>query len=202
MIQIKRITYPPKGAFGFFSCIPFWGANSKFRRKVKRILLSRASSAFQNEIEAMWSLLDLSAEEMREIRECIRKNIGWPNALFLPSDSFLALAPLEIDRYDAFAPDTDTVNDIFLILNPGVKETMKSDRSIGGALVRSAVRNGDLPLMDPALITPEHTILDVLQIILSEGNAQIGLCIQLHVTATHGKLTALGDDEHLDAGVG
>ena len=167
MVQIETITYPPKSAFGFFSGVPFWGANSKFGKKVKRILLLRAS--FQNKIEAMWSLLDLPAEETREIRECIRKNIGWPNALFLPSDSFLALAPLDGDRYDAFMPDTDTVNDIFLILNPGVKETMKSDRSIGGALVRSAVRNGDLPLMDPALITPEHTILDVLQIILSEG---------------------------------
>ncbi len=167
MVQIERIAYPPKSEFGFFSGVPIWGANSRFRRKVKRILLSRAS--FQNEIEAMWSLLDLPAQETREIRECIRKNIGWPNALFLPSDSFLALAPFEIDRYDAFAPDTDTLNDIFLILNPGVKETMKSDKSIGGALVRSAVRNGDLPLMDPALITPEHTILDALQIILSEG---------------------------------
>ena len=117
----------------------------------------------------MWPLLDLPAQETREIRECIRKRIGWPNVLFLPSDSFLALAPFEIDRYDSFMPDTDTVNDIFLILNPGVKETMKSDRSIGAALVRSAVRCGDLPLMDPALITPEHTILDALQIILSEG---------------------------------
>ena len=167
MVPVELIQYPPKSAFGFFSGVPIWGANSKFRKKVKRILLSRAS--FQNEIEAMWSLLDLPAQETREIRECIRKNIGWPNALFLPSDSFLALAPFDGDRYDAFTPDTDTVNDIFLILNPGVKETMKSDRSIGGALVRSAVRNGDLPLMDPALITPEHTILDVLQIILSEG---------------------------------
>jgi len=169
MVQIELIKLPPRSAFGFFSGVPFWGANSKFRKKVKRILLSRASSSFKNEIESMWSLLDLPAQETREIRECIRKNIGWPNALFLPSDSFLALAPLEIDRYDAFAPDTDTLNDIFLILNPGVKETMKSDRSIGGALVRSAVRNGDLPLMDPALITPEHTILEALQIILSEG---------------------------------
>ena len=169
MVPVELIQYPPKSTFGFFSGVPFWGANSKFRKKVKRILLSRASSAFQNEIEAMWSLLDLPVQQTREIRECIRKNIGWPNALFLPSDSFLALAPFEIDRYDSFAPDTDTLNDIFLILNPGVKETMKSDRSIGGAMVRSAIRNGDLPLMDPALIMPEHTILDALQIILSEG---------------------------------
>ena len=167
MVPVELIQYPPKSAFGFFSGVPILGANSKFRKKVKRILLSRAS--FQNEIEAMWELLDLPTEETREIRECIRKNIGWPNSLFLPSDSFLALAPFDGDRYDAFMPDTDTVNDIFLILNPGVKETMKSDRSIGGALVRSAVRNGDLPLMDPALITPEHTILEALQIILSEG---------------------------------
>ena len=167
MVPVELIKLPPKSEFGFFSGVPFWGANSKFRKKVKRILLSRVS--FQNEIEAMWSLLDLPTEETRELRACIRKNIGWPNALFLPSDAFLALAPLDGDRYDAFMPDTDTVNDIFLLLNPGVKETMKSDRSIGGALVRSAVRNGDLPLMDPALITPEYTILDVLQIIFSEG---------------------------------
>ena len=171
MVQIETLTYPPKSAFGFFSGVPFWGANSKFRKKVKRILLSRVS--FRNEIEAMWPLLDLPAQETREIRECIRKRIGWPNVLFLPSDSFLALAPFEIDRYDSFMPDTDTVNDIFLILNPRVKETMKSDRSIGGALVRSAVWCGDLPLMDPSLITPEHTILDALQIIISEGKRDL-----------------------------
>ena len=169
MVPVELIKLPPKNAFGFFSGVPVWGANSKFRKKVKRILLLRASSSFQNEIEAMWSLLDLPTQETREIRECILKRIGWPNALFLPSDSFLALAPFEIDRYNAFTADTDTVNDIFLILNPGVKETMKSDRSIGGALVRSAVWCGDLPLMDPSLITPEHTILDALQIIISEG---------------------------------
>ncbi len=169
MVPVELIQYPPKNAFGFFSGVPVWGANSRFRRKVKRILLSRASSAFQNEIEAMWSLLDLPEQETREIRESIRKNIGWPNALFLPSDSFLALAPLEVDRYDAFMPDTDTVNDIFLILHPRLTDTTPSDRSIGGALVRSAVRNGDLPLMDTALITPEHTILDALQIIIAEG---------------------------------
>ena len=166
MVQIETIIYPPESAFGFFSAVPVWGANSKFRKKVKWLLLSRAS--FQNEIEAMWALLDLPTPETREILNCIRSNIGWPNSLFLPSDSFLALAPLEIDRYDAFAPDTDTLNDIFLILNPGEKERMKSDRSIGGALVRSAVRGGDLPLMDASFITPEYTILDVLRMIKNE----------------------------------
>ena len=173
MVQIELIKLPPKSTFGFFSGVPIWGASSKFRKKVRRILLSRASSSFKNEIEAMWSLLDLPMQQTHEILDCIRNRIGWPNALFLPSDSFLALAPFEIDRYDAFAPDTDTLNDIFLILNPGVKETMQSDRSIGGAMVRSAIRNGDLPLMDPALITPEHTILDALQIILSVGKRDL-----------------------------
>ena len=166
MVQIETIIYPPKSAFGFFSAVPVWGANSKFRKKVKLLLLSRAS--FQNEIEAMWALLDLPTPETREILNCIRSNIGWPNSLFLPSDSFLALAPLEIDRYDSVAPDTDTVNDIFLILNPGEKERMKSDRSVGGALVRSAVRCGDLPLMDASFITPEHTLLNVLRMIKNE----------------------------------
>ena len=166
MVQIEIIVYPPESAFGFFSVVPVWGANSKFRKKVKRLLLSRVP--FQNEIEAMWTLLDLPAPETREILNCIRRNIAWPNSLFLPSDSFLALAPLEIDRYDSFAPDTDTINDIYLILNPGEKERMKSDRSVGGALVRSAVRCGDLPLMDASFITPEHTILDVLRMIKNE----------------------------------
>lgn len=166
MVRIETIIYPPESSFGFFSAVPVRGANSKFRKKVKRLLLSRAS--FQNEIEAMWALLDLPMPETREILDCIRSNIGWPNSLFLPSDSFLALAPLEIDRYDSFAPDMDTLNDIFLILNPGEKERMKSDRSIGGALVRSAVRCGDLPLMDASFITPGHTILDVLRMIKNE----------------------------------
>ena len=166
MVQIEIIVYPPESAFGFFSVVPVWGATSKFRKKVKRLLLSRVP--FQNEIEAMWTLLDLPAPETREILNCIRRNIAWPNSLFLPSDSFLALAPLEIDRYDSFAPDTDTINDIYLILNPGEKERMKSDRSVGGALVRSAVRCGDLPLMDASFITPEHTILDVLRMIKNE----------------------------------
>lgn len=171
MIPLEQIAFPPKSAFGFFSTVPFWGGNSQFRKKVKCQLLSRAS--FKDEIEAMWSLLDLPAQETREIRECIRTNIGWPNSLFLPSDSFLALAPLEIDRYNSFAADTDTVNDLFLILNPEAKKKKRSDKSIGGALIRSAVWCGDLPLMDPALITPEHTLLNVLQIITSKGKVEI-----------------------------
>lgn len=163
---IEKISFPPKSAFGFFSGVPFWGANSQFRKKVKRQLLSRSS--FRDEIETMWSSRPFPVQEIREIRECIRRNIGWPNSLFLPADSFLALAPLEIDRYDSFAPDTDTLNDIYLILNPGEKEKLKSDKSLGGLLVKSAVRCGDIPLMDTSRITPEHTIADVLQTIVSE----------------------------------
>lgn len=164
MVLIEQISYPPKSAFGFFSAVPFWGANGRFGKTVRRQLLARAS--FGDEIEAMWASFPFSAREIREIRECIRANNGWPNALFLPSDSFLALAPLAIDRYDAFTADTDTVNDIYLILHPEEKERMKTDRSFGGLLVRSGVRCGDIPLIDISLITPEHTIADVLKMII------------------------------------
>ena len=165
MVPIQPISYPPKSAFGFFSPVPIWGANSRFRKKVRLQLLSRASC--KDEIEAMWSSSRFSAQEIRVILECIRVDNGWPNALFLPSDSFLALAPLEIDRYDAFTAGTDTVHDIYLSLRPEEKEKMKSARSIGGRLVRSAVRRGDIPLIDTSLITPEHTIVDVLEMIMS-----------------------------------
>ena len=163
--MVEPISLPPKSAFGFFAPVPFWGANSRFRKKVKRELLSRAS--FKDEIAAMWASSPFSARETREIRDCIQFNNGWPNALFLPSDPFLALAPLEISRYDAFTVDTDTVNDIYLILHPEEKEKMKSDRSFGGLLVRSGVRCGDIPLMDTSLITPEYTIAEVLETIAS-----------------------------------
>ncbi len=162
-MMVEPISLPPKSAFGFFAPLPFFGANGRFRKKVRRQLLSRAS--FKDEIEAVWSSSRFPAQEIREIRDCIRRNNGWPNALFLPSDPFLALAPLEIDRYDAFEADTDTVNGIYLILHPGEKEKMKSDHSIGGRLVRSGVRCGDVPLVDTSLITPEHTIADVLETI-------------------------------------
>ena len=169
MISIEPISFPPKSAFGFFAPLPFFGANGRFRKKVRRQLLSRAP--FGDEIEAVWSSGRFPARETREIRDCIRRNNGWPNALFLPSDSFLALAPLEIDRYDAFTADTDTVNDIYQILHPGEQEKLKSDKSFGGRLVRSGVRSGDIPLVDTSLITPEHTIADVLEIIVSARNA-------------------------------
>ena len=165
MGAIKEISFPPKSAFGFFATLPFFGANSRFRKRVKRQLLVRAS--FKDEIEDSWSASRFPAQEIREILECIRADNGWPNALFLPSDSFLALAPLEVSRYDAFTADCDTVNGLYLILHPEEKETMKSDRSFGGLLVRSGVRCGDIPLMDLSLITPEHTIADVLEIISS-----------------------------------
>ena len=163
MISIEPISLPPKSAVGFFATLPFFGANSRFRKKVRRQLLSRAS--FKSEIDAMWASCRFPAQEIRDILECIRANNGWPNALFLPSDPFLALAPLEIDRYDAFTADTDTLNGLYLILHPEEKEKMKSDRSLGGLLVRSGVRCGDIPLMDTSIITPEHTIADVLEMI-------------------------------------
>ena len=123
---------------------------------------------FKETIETMWSACPSPAQDIQAIRDCIRNNIGWPNSLFLPDDSFPALAPLEIDRYDSFAADTDTVNDIYFILNLGEKERIQSDKTVGGRLVHSLVRNGDIPLMDTSLITPEHTLLDVLQMITSE----------------------------------
>ena len=163
MNSIEQISYPPKSAFGFFSPVPIWGANSRFRKKVRRQLLSRA--LFRDEIGALWSSTRFPAQAIRDILECIRINNGWPNTLFLPSDSFLALAPLA--GYDSFSADTDTVNDLYLILRPEEKEKMESDPSIGGGLVRSAVRCGDIPLIDPSLITPEYTIVDVLETIMS-----------------------------------
>ena len=165
MISVEPISLPPKRAFGFFSTVPVWGANSRFRKKVRRQLLARSS--FVDEIEAMWSSSRFPAQETRDIMDCIRVNNGWPNALFLPSDPFLALAPLDVNRYDAFEADTDTVNGICLILNPKEKERLKSDRTIGGLLVRSGVRCGDIPLIDTLLITPEHTLADVLEMIAS-----------------------------------
>ena len=159
MIRIERITYPPKSAFGFFSTVPFWGANSRFRKTVRLQLLSRAS--FKDEIDAMWSSSRFSAQEIRDSLECIRVNNGWPNALFLPSDSFLALAPIELNRYDAFTADCDTVNELYHILAPGEEE--KND--LRARLKRSLDVASDIPLIDISLITPEHTIADVLEMI-------------------------------------
>ena len=160
MIPVEPISYPPKSAFGFFSTVPFRGANSRFRKTVRRQLLSRAS--FKAEIDAMWSSSRFSAKEIREIRECIRGN-GWPNALFLPSDSFLALAPLELNRYDAFTADCDTVNGLYHILAPGEGEK----NGLRARLKRSLDIASDIPLIDISLITPEHTIADVLEMIAS-----------------------------------
>ena len=159
MASIQPISYPPKSAFGFFAPVPFWGANSRFRKTVRRQLLLRAS--LEAEIDAMWSSSRFSAKEIREIRECIRGNNGWPNALFLPSDSFLALAPLELNRYDAFTADCDTVNELYHILAPGEEEK----NGLRGKLKRSLDIASDIPLIDISLITPEHTIADVLEMI-------------------------------------
>ena len=158
MVSIQPISYPPKSEFGFLAPVPFWGANSRFRKTVRRQLLSRDS--FKSEIDAMWSSSRFSAREIREIRECIRGN-GWPNALFLPSDSFLALAPLELNRYDAFTADCDTVNELYYILSPGEGEK----NGLRAHLKRSLDVASDIPLFDISLITPEHSIADVLEMI-------------------------------------
>ena len=159
MASIQPISYPPKSAFGFFSPVPFWGANSRFRKTVRRQLLSRDS--FKFEIDAMWSSSRFSAQEIRDSLECIRVNNGWPNALFLPSDSFLALAPLELNRYDAFTADCDTVNELYHILAPG--EGGKN--GLRAELKRFLDSVSDIPLIDTSLITPEHTIANVLEMI-------------------------------------
>lgn len=110
----------------------------------------------------MWSSLHDSIPETHEILECIRINNGWPNSLFLPSDSFLALAPLELNRYDLFTADTDTVNELFYILSP------KEKGSTWGGLKRFLIAASEIPLVDISLISPENTIADVLQMIASE----------------------------------
>ena len=154
MIQLETIALPPKSAFGFFSAVPFFGANVKFRKKVVRLLRSRTS--FQHEIENIWSLFPFQAD-IQAILECIRVNNGWPNALFLPSDPFLALAPLE-DHYESFTADFDTVNGIFFLLHPEEKKQ-------GDLLSRSLAACGDIPVIDTEKITPETMIADVLHLL-------------------------------------
>ena len=154
MIQLETIALPPKIAFGFFSTVPFFGANAKFRKKVVRLLRSRSS--FRNEIESIWSLFPFQTD-IQKILECIRVYNGWPNALFLPSDSFLALAPLE-GHYESFTADYDTVNSIFFLLHPKEKKQ--------GDMIRlSLVACGDIPVIDTERILPEHTVADVLQLL-------------------------------------
>ena len=106
-------------------------------------------------------ILSFSTQEIRDVLECIRINNGWPNSLFLPSDSFLALAPLA--GYDSFSADTDTLNEVFFILNPGEKEKLKSAKGVGAMLEKSLVFGGDVPVLDIARITPEKTVADVLR---------------------------------------
>ena len=154
MIQLETISLPPKSAFGFFSTVPFFGANAKFRKRVIHLL--RLRDSFQNEIESIWSLFPVQAD-IQKILECIRVNNGWPNALFLPSDSFLALAPLE-DHYESFTADFDTVNGIFFLLHPEEKKQ-------GNLLSRSLAACGDIPVIDTERILPEHTIADVLHLL-------------------------------------
>ena len=154
MIQLETISLPPKSSFGFFSTMPFFGANAKFRKKVVRLLRSRSS--FQHEIESIWSLFPVQAD-IQKILECIRVNNGWPNALFLPSDPFLALAPLE-EHYESFTADFDTVNGIFFLLHPEEKKQ-------GDLLSRSLAACGDIPVIDTERILPEHTVADVLQLL-------------------------------------
>ena len=154
MIQLETLTLPSKSTFGFFSTVPFFGANAKFRKKVIRLLRSRVS--FRNEIESIWSLFPVQAD-IQKILECIRVNNGWPNALFLPSDSFLVLAPLE-GHYESCTADYDTVNGIFFILHPEEKKQ-------GDMIRRSLVACGDIPVIDTEKITPETMIADVLHLL-------------------------------------
>jgi len=163
MVQLETISLPPKSAFGFFSAVPFFGANVKFRKKVVRQLLLRGP--YEAEIKSMWTSPDFPPHaEMQAILECIRVNNGWPNALFLPSDSFLALAPLE-GHYESFTADYDTVNGIFFLLHPEEKERMKASKKIGDQLSRSLAACGDIPVIDTERILPEHTIADVLHLL-------------------------------------
>ena len=163
--------------------MPFWGANHRFRQKVRRELLSRASS--KEEIDALWaSSGHFSAQEIQDALECIRINNGWPNSCFLPSDSFLALAPLA--GYDSFAADTDTVNDVFFILNPGEKEKLKSAKGAGAMLEQSLVFGGDVPVLDTSAIQPESTVLDVLRMMKDWKNDPDAQCI-FEQNGTHHK---------------
>jgi hypothetical protein len=163
MIQPEPITFPPKGSFGFFSTVPFFGANRKCRKKVIQQLLSRVP--YKAEIESMWASPDFPPQaDIQRILECIRVYNGWPNALFLPSDSFLALAPLE-GHYESFTVDYDTVNDIFFILHPEEKERIKASKKIGNLLSRSLAACGDIPVIDTERIQPEHTLADVLHLL-------------------------------------
>ena len=172
MDRLKPISFPPKSAFGFFSPMPFWGANHKFKRTVRRQLLERV--ALRDEIAAMWSSCPFPAQEVREISDVIRVNHGWPNSCFLPSDSFLAIAPLA--GYDSFAADTDTVNDVFFILNPGEKENLKSAKGAGAMLEKSLVFGGDVPVLDVTRITPEKTFADVMRMMKDWKNEPDALC--------------------------
>ena len=142
MDRLKPISFPPKSAFGFFSPVPFWGANHRFRKEVRQQLVERSS--LRDEIASLWSSCPFSADEVREISEAVRAHNGWPNSCFLPSDSFLALAPLA--GYDSFTADTDTVNDVFFILNPGEKKKLKSAKGAGAMLEKSLVFGGDVPV--------------------------------------------------------
>ena len=139
--------------------MPFWGANHRFRKQVRRQLLSRSSS--KDEIDALWTDCSFSAQEIQDVLKCIQVYHGWPNSLFLPSDSFLALAPLA--GYDSFSADTDTVNNMFFVLNPDEKEKLKSAKGVGSVLEKSLVFGGDIPVLDVTRITPEMTVAEVMR---------------------------------------
>lgn len=152
--------------------MPFWGTNHRFRKQVRRQLLSRSSS--EKEIGALWADSSFSAQEIQDVLKCIRVNHGWPNALFLPSDSFLALAPLA--GYDSFTADTDTVNDMFFVLNPDEKKKLKAAKGGGAMLEKSLVFGGDIPVLDVTRITPEKTVADVMKMMKDWKNDPDMLC--------------------------
>ena len=172
MVRPEQISFPPKRSFGFLSPMPFWGANHRFRNKIRQQLLSRSSS--EKEIANLWASCHFSAQEIRDVLACIRVNHGWPNSCFLPSDSFLALAPLA--GYDSFTADTDTVNDVFFILNPGEKKKLKSAKGAGAMLEKSLVFGGDVPVLDVTRITPEKTVAEVMRMMKDWKNDPDMLC--------------------------
>ena len=155
--------------------MPFLGANHRFRKHVRRQLLSRSSS--EKEIDALWADGSFPAQEIRDVLKCIRVDNGWPNSLFLPSDSFLALAPLA--GYDSFAADTDTVNDMFFILNPDEKKKLKSEKGASAVLEKSLVFGGDVPVLDVTRITPEMTVAEVMRMMKDWKNDPDMLCFFL-----------------------
>jgi len=163
MVRLEQICFPKK-SLGFFSYIPFFGENYKIRKTIIQQLLSR--KPYKEEIDCMWYSLDfLPHAEIPKILECIRLNNGWPNSFFLPSDSFIALAPLD-GNYGSISADYDTVNNIFFILHPEEKKQMKSSKQVGDLLTFLSVLCGDIPIFNVEQFLPDTTINNALQMMI------------------------------------